>query len=67
MHILKLILLILKQKSPTDVVEELPLMRAISRFNARIWDGGLNNAVEKNSNKICFFTRFFVSLQHDKP
>ena len=31
----------------------------------RIWDGGLNNAVEKNSNKICFFTRFFVSLQPD--
>ena len=29
----------------------------------RIWDGGQNNAVEKNSNKICFFTHLFVTLQ----
>ena len=56
--ILKLILLILKQKSPTDVFEELPLMRAISRFNARIWDGGLNNAVEKTQIKFVFLLAY---------
>ena len=56
--ILNLILLILKQKSPTDVVEELPLMRAISRFNARIWDGGLNNAVEKTQIKFVFLLAY---------
>ena len=51
-------LLILKQKSPTDLVEELPLMRAISRFNARIWDGGQNNAVEKTQIKFVFLLAY---------